>query len=1041
MAGNNAPEIQTLHLTLDGGMDQRTYERHVQPPLVLDALNLRYDKNGGAKKRPGCALYAAAPTAGRGKLIAFQDELLLTDGHSMCTATGAIGGVAEFLVKDKYPEAVPSLTPVAASQQGTITYPDMASLGGALYYAWIADAAADSAATEQYRGYVYTTVQDEVTGAEIISSQAVTPLTGPASWFSPRLVVSGPYIVLLAYSDGGLIRAWRWNEAVGIWDTQTDLVADGFMGTIPSSAAHGYYDAAGTTFVGGGRFYVVYRQVTTNAIIIKEFNPQTMTLTASKTCTETANNSTGFGISATDSEHVVISYCTTSAPNTLVRIATYDSALTTEQLPPTTIFTSTTTAEQAMRTASCRLSASQSAILISTKTVVGGAVRVSLMDVETGVALGAPASGRRTYWCTAMSRPFVSSTSPLRVMAWVACGGAVGGTYTNPPSVHQDLQFTMTLLDLGADDMTSSTVVGRPVCWSANRFTVGDYSSNANPSSAVQSGSVWSAAFRTLESASRQQLQRASADFSSTSLGASAALGRALLVAPGWVWDRSRLFEQSFCYWPQTLSDPTFSNSGGHLTTGGKYRRVVVYEWVDSQGNLHQSEPSDPIEFTATNNTASYFAPHLCVTARTDAASFSNIGLAIYGTDDINAGADPDTYYRVFALWDTPLNNTGNETLQIFDGGNTSLTTQPQLYADGGALPNTQPQGFRECVTYRNRAWIAYGNTVAYSKAYVEGDAISFTDEFTLPLEQADAITKLWVMDDRLFISTKNRIYWLQADGPDDDGSGNDIATPNRVATDLGVTDPRSVVVTPMGTLYQSAVGLELLDRSLQVAPEPVGYRVKTELAVYPTVTCATVHPTAGHVMFGVNNGSTGEQLVYTYTNDKWSRDVLLSGAVILSTVVQGGTVYFLTSNGNVYQETPANYLDAGAWVTAKVKTAWLHPGGAQATHLMHRLLWMGDKATDHDLSIVGHIDYASATDHTWTFPATGGDTPLNSMPLPQVSVDLATQRVQAICFEISDATPTGGTVGTGQGSLYAAIAVDYETDGNSWELPAAQKG
>jgi hypothetical protein len=187
--------------------------------------------------------------------------------------------------------------------------------------------------------------------------------------------------------------------------------------------------------------------------------------------------------------------------------------------------------------------------------------------------------------------------------------------------------------------------------------------------------------------------------------------------------------------------------------------------------------------------------------------------------------------------------------------------------------------------------------------------------------------------------------------------------------------------------------------------------------------------------------GSTGERLVYAYTNGKWSRDVVLGGKKIISTAVHAGVVYFLTDDGNVYQETPAAYLDAGAWITMKVKTAWVHPAGPQGYQWVHRAIWLGDKSTSHDLVVSTYLDYATTPNKTWTWTATGGATPLDSMPLPQVSLDPPGQRCQAMSWEISDATPTGASVGTGQGSLFAALALDIETEGNSWELPAAQKG
>jgi len=44
------------------------------------------------------------------------------------------------------------------------------------------------------------------------------------------------------------------------------------------------------------------------------------------------------------------------------------------------------------------------------------------------------------------------------------------------------------------------------------------------------------------------------------------------------------------------------------------------------------------------------------------------------------------------------------------------------------------------------------------------------------------------------------------------------VTEPSLIPTDTGTINPRSIVLTPMGIMYQSEKGIYLLDRSLQVS-------------------------------------------------------------------------------------------------------------------------------------------------------------------------------------------------------------------------------
>jgi len=1031
---------RTMHLTLDGGMDQSTYERHVQPPAVLDAVNVRYHRSGGVEKRPGCTKVAdgfSGFVAGGGKLIASGDELLLTDGYQIATeANGA------FVVKDKVPEAIPELLPIAGSAFG-MSQPQIAyssGSGGYLVYAW------SSSASYGTTGEIVVTVQDATSGAELASSLVMTD--GAGTYTEPRVVSVGT-TVFLVYQTTANIYYRTYDRSTNTWSAQAILTS--------ALASNSVYDVCGTA----SWLYLTYRAVAGNIVVAAY--PSTISGDHpggghAASSTEAATNTTAFGMCATAGELVWIVYHYASGGSTFVRAVGFTDSGTvlTETVAPGTVYSEVTTVDAAVRCVPCRISSTQVCILISTTTADGQSVMAPVWSSSGAIVGGASGPARRAYWSGLGSRPFVASTSPLRVYAWLISGGA---RYTTPSVGEQALQYSAILCDLGCDDTTSDNLPPRPVFTEGPRFTVGALLDS--PPAPANVGSKWHAPLLQIASGQHLNIVRSTADFAHANRFATCELARCLFMAPGHVWDRGRLFEQGYCYWPQKPSTPTFSSASGHLTAGGTYRRRVLYEWIDNNGYRHQSEPSDVLEFTvdAGHDTATYKAPALTLTSKCDAASgfAPSVSIVVYGTTDISdtAGGDPNTYYRVFSIDATPLNDVLAESVTVVDKGNVNLTLQAQLYTEGGVLPNVQPRGCQVCAAYRDRVWIAYGATINYSKAFVEGDAVSFTDAFELPLEQNDPITAMWVMDDRLFISTETRLYWLAADGPADNDVGNDVTTPNRVATNWGCADQRSVIVTPVGTFFQSRRGLELLERErLTVTPAPIGARMQRELDAFPTITSATMHPDAsgGWVTFTLVGATTGERFAFDYGANKWSRDEVLksgSGAgatskKIVSAAVRGTTTYFLTSLGSVYQEADTaddTALDDGSWVEMKVRTAWVHTDGLQGYQFVRKALWMGDKSTSHDLAITPYFDYSSTPGTGFTFTATGGSKPLDSMPIPQVAVMPTPQRCQAVSWEIADSTPTGATVGTGRGSLFAGLALEIESEGTSAKLPAAQKG
>lgn len=1020
---------QTAQYPLDGGIDQRTHERYVQPPAVLDAVNVRYRQVGGAEARPGCEFVVdewadgeQLETGGTSKIYEYRGGLVVTDGDRI-GALATIGGEEMLIPVGGVPVAVATVQNYAATDGAQVSgvtnigAPDVAYADGLAFHVWTSTPTTrpESESGTAEEGLIYHTVQAVDSGAYVVSASR---LSTPYGIFgTPRVIAVGSAVLVLYHDNASNIWVHVWDEisrAFGaasavITDNTTDLDADLDVATDGTSA------------------FVVYKD-TSDAVRVRSLSAAGAAV-ATKVSAEGASDAREFGICATAGETIWVTYVIGSGATRDVRATLFSLNLAAETGPFTVA--SFTSSNPVYGTSVCRRSATTAVVFIGSRSS-GLALRSHSVVMNTsGSVVGAATSdARTTAWAFPGSKPFQFDPTTTKVYAWVYTGGASTGTFADGD---QPKQYTFMLVDLGADDTTTDYVQAKPVTWVAPRFSV---ITSYKTSSVVSLGDDrWAAGMCLFRSAAgRLGLAMATADLSHPGHLASAELGQTMLVAPGWFWDGTALRELNFAYWPQKMSVVT-SVSTGILSPSATYRWRVTYEYTDALGFLHRSQPSDYVEETlgGSDNTATLTVPCLTVTTR----PIGSVRLVLWRTD----GTDQNTYYRVEP---SRASFPYEESLPVLDEG--AGTYPPEiLYTVGGVKPNVMPAGFTALCTYRNRVFIAHGNTVEYSKAFVTGETVSFVDGFSLPLEESGDITALWVQDDTLFISTDSRIYYLQGDGPNDIGNLNDIGTPNQVATDRGVAEPRSVAVTPMGTVYQSRVGIQLMDRGRSVSPEPLGSRVQNFVTAFSTITSALVHPSGSYVTFTCNDDDgEGIRLVFDYTANKWSRDLILEtegvGEPVRSAVNVAGAQYFLL-DGELYRETPASYTDDGQWVTRRLSLAWLKPAGLLGYTNVARHTLQTERASSADLTVTTFVNYSSTPLDTETWLANSGSKPIDGMLLPQMTASPSNQRVQAMRWDLEDATPTGASIGTGQGHAFIGLAIDLDVLGDTFRLPAAQKG
>jgi len=292
-------------------------------------------------------------------------------------------------------------------------------------------------------------------------------------------------------------------------------------------------------------------------------------------------------------------------------------------------------------------------------------------------------------------------------------------------------------------------------------------------------------------------------------------------------------------------------------------------------------------------------------------------------------------------------------------------------------------------------------------------------------------------LDDKFIIFKPSSIFAVTGQGPDATGGQNDLSDPILITTDCGCANPRSIALVPDGLMFQSAKGIYLLNRALQVS------YIGADVEAYnsQTVTSAQLIPNTNQVRFTL---SSGLALVYDYYTTQWSTFTNVSA--VDSTVWQGVYTY-LQPAGVAMTETPGVFSDNGNFIKLRVVTSWLQFAGVQGFQRVYKALILGDYVSAHQLLVQVAYDFSPAfiqqDSITPTTPINyGGDATYGSganyggtwTPY-QWRVFLQTQKCEAVQLSIEDVST--GTVG--EAMQLSALLFEVGTKRGGYKVPATQ--
>lgn len=529
-----------------------------------------------------------------------------------------------------------------------------------------------------------------------------------------------------------------------------------------------------------------------------------------------------------------------------------------------------------------------------------------------------------------------------------------------------------------------------------------------------------------------------------------AELARDIHISGGflWMYDGVRPVEHGFHWYPEG-TDVSTSGSGGAITDGF-HEWIAIYSWTDNQGQIHYSAPSPVTSATSkttsggNTSSASVTVPTLTLTAKS-----TPVTVCLYRTEADSVTGD-------FFFVNSIANDTTATFVTISDTlSDDDLTGNQALYTNGGVLENISAPACGSMCVHRNRVVLLSTEsplTLWYSKQSAPpvstlnpAAPVEFTDSFTLTIDpRGGDVTAVASMDDKLIVFKRNSIFFVTGQGPDNTGGNNDFSDSVLITTDCGCINPRSVVTTPQGLMFQSSKGIYLLDRGLGASY--IGASV--ERYNEQTVTSAQLIPSTNQVRFtlAASDNFTARALVFDYFATQWS---VFTNINAVDSAIWDDTFVYLQSGGLALQETPGVYSDNGDWISVSVTTGWFQFAGIQGFQRIRDTLLLGELISPHILNVAISYDFepvvmqtAALTpvpNGTWGGSGSwGAGRPWGgSIPRYQWRTFMQRQKCQSMQFSFSTQAPLDGTIG--EGASFSALGFQFGIKPGAFRLPASQ--
>ncbi len=352
-------------------------------------------------------------------------------------------------------------------------------------------------------------------------------------------------------------------------------------------------------------------------------------------------------------------------------------------------------------------------------------------------------------------------------------------------------------------------------------------------------------------------------------------------------------------------------------------------------------------------------------------------------------------------------------TTHSSSGTFTDATLTPALLSgrladiNGNELfPETAP-GVRAITAWKDRLVVLgadSGTVLKFNKPSIAPQGTYFADGLELDVgTEGGDVTALGSMDSTLYVFKQNQIMTVYGDPAGATGDNGSLSTPTVLRQGLGTVDPRSVILTPRGLMFNSQKGFYMIMRNQEWQFVGTGPYADRQVLL----TGSAIDDDQAEVYFSYADGSVW---VYNYESNQWYKWLLadtLRGVSTGSGKLVGSTdfgffEYF--SGGNTDFREGVGIRDIPQTYT----TGWLRSNDIRGYQRVKRAYFTGAVSGSTTLTIQVFVDYQPTAVQTFTFPLTAVD-PLN------LDLHLAVQKCEAMRFKFST---TGAMLTLSGGSL-----------------------
>jgi hypothetical protein len=356
------------------------------------------------------------------------------------------------------------------------------------------------------------------------------------------------------------------------------------------------------------------------------------------------------------------------------------------------------------------------------------------------------------------------------------------------------------------------------------------------------------------------------------------------------------------------------AGAGGTLSAGS-YQWVATWEYVDALGYRHRSEPSLPF----TLSLAASHSATVTVTIMQDQCKVL-LGASIHVYRTLVTGT---VFYEV----GNTSQIAGPITTFTDNTSDATLATHRILYTQGargglsGIHENNEPPDARFIAAGSDRVLLGGledPTAVQWSKLRFAGEPIAWASDPEWNASVDGAVTAVAEMDGTWFIFTRDTVWTVSGDGPDDNGGGGSFNSPIRQPSDAGCASAKSMLKVGAGLLYLSSRGFELMARG-GAASQWVGQAVRDTLAAFPYCSAAAFNQAEQVCYWAVCDAaaSAGRLIVYDLRINEWYVDNFYSRAIKALSIDNGALVI----DGGIIETAAFTDDDTGAKTTAIIPT------------------------------------------------------------------------------------------------------------------------